>query len=106
MPTMDRSFRQERPGAVLLHAMIEHYTATREQFDFLRGLEGYKAWYTDDLAANLRFVANRSRSIPAFAYNAQELARRFITELGLPRAIFASARKFLDRFKVNRDSER
>ena len=91
MPTMDRAFRQERVGAVLLSAMVDHYAKTHEVFDFLRGAEDYKAWYTDGLDMNMRIVAHRAASFAAFAYNLPELLHRFAVELGLPKATVQAA---------------
>jgi len=86
MPIMDPAFRKEGVGTVLLYAMIEHYRKTRQVFDFMRGLEPYKLWYTDDLDLNLRLVIYRSASLPAFAYNFAGVTRRYGVELGLPKA--------------------
>lgn len=95
MPVMDAEFRQDRVGAVLLHAMIDHYTATHEVFDFMRGTEDYKAWYTDTLEGNFRLVFHRSGSWAAFTYNILDSTRRHLIELGLPRAIRRGSRKLL-----------
>jgi CelD/BcsL family acetyltransferase involved in cellulose biosynthesis len=86
MPITDRAFRKEGVGTVLLYAMIEHYRKTRQVFDFMRGLEAYKLWYTDDLELNLRLVIYRSASLRAFAYNLAGVTRRYGVELGLPKA--------------------
>lgn len=94
MPAMDRAFRKERVGAALLYAMIEHYRATHDTFDFLRGLETYKTWYTDEFDMNLRFVISPSISLAAFAYNAPEATRRYATELGWPKGIVQMIRAF------------
>jgi CelD/BcsL family acetyltransferase involved in cellulose biosynthesis len=87
MPVMDRDFHKDQVGAVLLYAQLEYYQGKYESFDFLRGLEAYKTWYTDGLAANFRIVISRNSSLSAFMYNVTEVARRFIVELGLPKAI-------------------
>lgn len=86
MPVMDREFRKDRVGAALLYAMIQHYQKTVEVFDFMRGMEAYKLWYTDDLEVNLRIVIHKSSSFRAFLYNVAEVTRRFVIELGLPKA--------------------
>jgi CelD/BcsL family acetyltransferase involved in cellulose biosynthesis len=98
MPAMDRAFRKQRVGAALLYAMIEHYGKTHETFDFLRGLEGYKGWYTDDLDINLRLVISSSTSFAAFAYNAREATRRYAVDLGLPKGIVQIARSIRARY--------
>lgn len=87
MPAMDRAFERDRPGAVLLYALVEHYSRTRTAFDFLRTLPDYKAWYTDVLQANFRVVIHRNASLPALAYGLFDITRRFLVELGLPRAL-------------------
>jgi hypothetical protein len=99
MPAMDRSFRQERVGAVLLAAIVDHYTKSHEAFDFLRGMEDYKVWYTDDLDMNMRVVAYRTASFAAFIYNLRESIRRFAVDLGLPKAVAQAARRIMS--KVN-----
>lgn len=87
MPIMDRSYRKEAVGRVLLYAMVEHYRKTRQVFDFMRGLEAYKLWYTDDLELNLRLVIYRSANPRALAYNLAGIARRLGVELGFPKAL-------------------
>jgi CelD/BcsL family acetyltransferase involved in cellulose biosynthesis len=97
MPAMDRAYRQERVGAVLLTAIIDHYTKSHEAFDFLRGMESYKVWYTDDLDMNMRVVAYRTASFAAFIYNLRESIRRFAVDLGLPKAVAQAARRILSK---------
>jgi hypothetical protein len=99
MPAMDRSFRQERVGAVLLSAIVDHYAKSHEAFDFLRGMEDYKVWYTDGLDMNMRVVAYRTASFAAFIYNLRESIRRFAVDLGLPKAVAQAARRIMS--KVN-----
>ena len=99
MPAMDKAFRRERVGAVLLSAMVDHYSKTYELFDFLRGMEDYKVWYTDRLDVNIRIVAYRTASISAFIYNLKETARRFAVDLGLPKAIAQAGRRVVDRLR-------
>jgi GNAT superfamily N-acetyltransferase len=86
MPAVDPAFRKDGVGAVLLYAMVEHYRKTHEVFDFLRGAQPYKLWYTDELDLNLRLVIYRSTSLAAFAYNFGGVTRRYGVELGLPKA--------------------
>lgn len=95
MPAMDRAFRQERVGAVLLSAIVDHYAKTHDVFDFLRGMEDYKIWYTDGLDMNMRVVAYRTSSFTAFVYNLPESIRRFAVDLGLPKAVAHMARRLL-----------
>lgn len=97
MPAFDRAFARERIGAVLLQAMVEHYAATHETFDFLRGLEPYKLWYTDRLDLNLRLVVYRSSNLRALAYNLADVTRRFGVELGLPKVAGQLVRRLLRR---------
>src|SRR5215216_3878892 len=99
MPAMDRAYRQERVGAVLLSAVVDHYAKTHEAFDFLRGMEDYKVWYTDGLDMNMRVVAYRTASFAAFIYNLRESIRRFAVDLGLPKAVAQAARRIMS--KVN-----
>jgi hypothetical protein len=99
MPVMDRAFYKERVGAVLLYALLEHYQGTHECFDFLRGLETYKNWYTDDLDTNLRLVISRSTNVAAFLYNAPDATRRYAIDLGLPKGIFQTVRELIGRFR-------
>ena len=95
LQAMDRAFRQERVGAVLLSAIVDHYAKTHDVFDFLRGMEDYKVWYTDGLDMNLRIVAYRTASFAAFVYNLRESIRRFAVDLGLPKAVAQAARRLL-----------
>ena len=97
MPAMDRAYRQERVGAVLLSAIVDHYTKTHEAFDFLRGMEDYKVWYTDGLDMNMRVVAYRTASFAAFVYNLRESIRRFAVDLGLPKAVAQAARRIMSK---------
>jgi Acetyltransferase (GNAT) domain len=97
MPAMDRAFRQERVGAALLSAIVDHYARTHDRFDFLRGMEDYKVWYTDGLDMNLRVVAYRTASFAAFVYNLRESIRRFAVDLGLPKAVAQAGRRVLSK---------
>jgi CelD/BcsL family acetyltransferase involved in cellulose biosynthesis len=97
MPVMDPEFRQERVGAVLLYAMVQHYGKSVAAFDFMRGLEPYKLWYTDELDINLRIVICWSASLPAALYSVLEVARRFVIDLGLPKAAAQFVRSMLRR---------
>jgi len=97
MPILDRAFRKEGAGTVLLYAMIEHYRKTRQAFDFMRGLEAYKLWYTDELDLNLRLVIYRSASLRAFAYNFAGVTRRYGVELGLPKAAAQLLRSWIGK---------
>jgi Acetyltransferase (GNAT) domain len=99
MPAMDRSFRQDRVGAALLSAVVDHYTKSHEAFDFLRGMEDYKVWYTDRLDMNIRVVAYRTASVVAFVYNLRESIRRFAVDLGLPKAVAQTARRIMSKVK-------
>lgn len=87
MPAMDRAARHSRIGAALLYAVMEHYAASGRTFDFMRGLEPYKTWWADALDANLRIVVNRNSNLRALAYNLRDVVRRFLVEIGLPRAL-------------------
>ncbi len=97
MVAFDSAFRKDRVGAVLLYAMIEHYRKTHAAFDFLRGIDTYKLWYTDELDVNLRLVIYRSASLAAFAYNLGAVTRRYSVELGLPKAIVQLAKGWWQR---------
>lgn len=97
MPAMDRAFRQERVGAALLSAIVDHYAKTHDKFDFLRGMEDYKVWYTDGLDMNVRIVAYRTASFAAFVYNLRESIRRFAVDLGLPKAVAQAGRRVLSK---------
>jgi CelD/BcsL family acetyltransferase involved in cellulose biosynthesis len=99
MPAMDRDFSRERIGSVLLQAMIEHYQKTHRVFDFMRGLEPYKLWYTDDLDLNLRLVIYRSAGLRAFAYNFAGVTRRYGVELGLPKAAAQVLRSWIGKIR-------
>jgi CelD/BcsL family acetyltransferase involved in cellulose biosynthesis len=99
MPAMDQAFRKERVGSVLLHAMIEHYGKTHQIFDFLRGLEAYKLWYTDQVELNLRLVIYRSASLPALLYNFNGVTRRYGVELGLPKAAMQLAKRWMSKIR-------
>lgn len=99
MPAMDQAFRGERVGSVLLYAMIEHYRKTHQVFDFLRGLEAYKLWYTDEVELNLRLVIYRSASIPALLYNFTSVTKRYGAELGLPKAAVQFAKRWMRKIR-------
>jgi hypothetical protein len=98
MPAMDRAFRPERVGAALLSAIVDHYASSHQTFDFLRGMEDYKIWYTDSLDMNMRIVAYRTSSVAAFVYNLRESIRRFAVDLGLPKAVAQLARRIVAKF--------
>jgi CelD/BcsL family acetyltransferase involved in cellulose biosynthesis len=100
MPVMDDAFRPQRVGGALLCAMIEHYTPTHELFDFLRGTEGYKLWYTDELSMNLRLVIHRSASVRAFVYNFAGIVRQAMIWFGLPKAAVQAGRQLMARRKA------
>jgi hypothetical protein len=93
MPARDRAFQNERVGAVLLLALVEHYARTRTTFDFMRTLGTYKTWYTDTIDANFRIVIHANSSFRAFAYGLFDVTRRFFVELGLPRALLRRLKK-------------
>ncbi len=97
LPAMDRTFRRQRVGAALLCAMVEHYAPTHQLFDFLRGMEDYKLWYTDDLSLNLRLVIHRAASFRAFVYNLPEVIRLTLIAAGLPKAAVAAVRRLRQR---------
>ncbi len=87
MPARDRSFRNERVGAALLFALVEHHALSRTWFDFMRTLGRYKSWYTDTIDVNFRIVIHGNSSVRALAYGLSDVTRRFLVELGLPRAL-------------------
>ncbi|SEN79961.1 Acetyltransferase involved in cellulose biosynthesis, CelD/BcsL family [Rhodospirillales bacterium URHD0017] len=92
MTVMDREFRNERVGAVLLYVMIQHYQKTLQNFDFMRGMETYKLWFTDDLDISFRLVIHRNASGPAFLYNLGAVTRQYAIDLGFPRAALQLAK--------------
>ena len=87
MPARDRAFEKERVGAVLLLALVDHHGKTRTEFDFMRTLGAYKTWYTDTIDVNHRIVIHANASVRAVAYGLFDVTRRFLVELGLPRAL-------------------
>lgn len=87
MPARDRALQNERVGAVLLLALVDHHAKTRTRFDFMRTLGAYKTWYTDTIDANFRIVIHANASFRALAYGLFDVTRRFFVELGLPRAL-------------------
>lgn len=87
MPARDGSFRNERVGAALLFALVEHHARTRSLFDFMRTLGRYKTWYTDTIDVNFRIVVHANSSFRGFAHGLFDVTRRFLVELGLPRAL-------------------
>lgn len=88
MPARDRAFEKDRVGAVLLLALVDHHTKTRAMFDFMRTLGSYKTWYTDRIDVNYRIVVHGNASFRAFAYGLFDVTRRFLVDLGLPRAFY------------------
>jgi CelD/BcsL family acetyltransferase involved in cellulose biosynthesis len=99
MPAVDPDFRKDGVGAVLLYAMMERYRKTHEVFDFLRGVQPYKLWYTDALDLNLRLVIYRSASLAAFAYNLGGVTKRYGVELGLPKAAVQLAKRWAAKIR-------
>jgi hypothetical protein len=99
LPVMDQAYRQQRVGAALLCAMVDHYAPTYRLFDFLRGMEDYKLWYTDNLSLNLRLVIHRASSVRAFVYNLPEITRLTLIASGLPKAAVAALRRQRARLK-------
>lgn len=87
MPARDRAFEKDRVGAVLLLALVDHHGKTRTEFDFMRTLGAYKTWYTDTIDVNHRIVIHANASVRAVAYGLFDVTRRFLVELGLPRAL-------------------
>lgn len=87
MPARDRAFENERVGAVLLLALVDHYARSRTLFDFMRTLGAYKTWYTDTIDMNYRIIVHTNASSRAFAYGLFDVTRRYFVELGLPRAL-------------------
>jgi CelD/BcsL family acetyltransferase involved in cellulose biosynthesis len=102
MPAMDPDFRQARVGAALLYAMVQHYGKSAAVFDFMRGLEAYKLWYTDEIEINMRIVICWSASLPAALYSVLEVARRFVIDLGLPKAAIQFVQGSLRRLRASR----
>jgi hypothetical protein len=87
MPARDRAFEKDRVGAVLLLALVDHHAKTRTMFDFMRTLGAYKSWYTDTIDVNYRIVIYANASFRALAYGLFDVTRRFLVELGMPRAL-------------------
>lgn len=87
MPARDRAFEKDRVGAALLLALVDHHAKTRTMFDFMRTLGAYKTWYTDTIDVNHRIVIHANASVRALAYGLFDVTRRFLVELGLPRAL-------------------
>ncbi len=87
MPARDRTFENDRVGAALLLALVDHYAKSRAIFDFMRTLGTYKTWYTDTIDVNYRIVIHRNANFRAVAYGLFDVTRRFLVELGLPRAL-------------------
>lgn len=87
MPARDRAFEKDRVGAVLLLALVDHHAKTRAIFDFMRTLGAYKTWYTDRIDVNYRIVVHGNANFRAFGYGLFDVTRRFLVELGLPRAL-------------------
>jgi len=84
MPVADSEFRNRRVGAVLADAMVEHYATSHREFDFLRGDEDYKYWWTDDVTVNFRLLIFRRDNLAALAYNAGPAASEFLGSLAFP----------------------
>lgn len=93
MPARDRAFHNDRVGAVLLLALVDHHAKTCTKFDFMRTLGTYKTWYTDTIDMNYRIVIHANASLRALAYGLFDVSRRFIVELGLPRALLRLLRE-------------
>lgn len=87
MPARDLAFHNDRVGAVLLLALVDHHAKTRTKFDFMRTLGTYKTWYTDSIDMNYRIVVHANASLKALAYGLFDVSRRFLVELGLPRVL-------------------
>ena len=87
MPARDRAFQNDRVGAVLLLALVDHYAKSRTMFDFMRTLGTYKTWYTDTIDVNYRIVIHANASVRALAFGLFDVTRRYVADLGLPRAL-------------------
>jgi hypothetical protein len=53
----------------------------------MRTLGAYKTWYTDSIDMNYRIVVHANANLRALAYGLFDVSRRFLVELGLPRAL-------------------
>ena len=56
-------------------------------FDFMRTLGTYKTWYTDTIDVNYRIVIHANASVRALAFGLFDVTRRYVADLGLPRAL-------------------
>jgi len=97
MPAMDPAFSRQRVGAVLGYAVVEHYATTHEIFDWLRGDENYKYWWTDEVAVNFRLRIFFRSNPRAFLLNVGPSWGEFVSALALPGYIAARMRAPLRR---------
>ncbi len=93
MPARDRAFQNERVGAVLLLALVDHYAETRTTFDF-----SAHARRLQDLVHrhDRRELPHRHPcqcQLQGFAHGLLDVTRRFFVELGLPRALLRRLKK-------------
>lgn len=84
MPVMSDAFRQDRVGHILTLAMVEHYARTHGEFDFLRGDEEYKLWWTDEISVNYRLRIYRRSSLAALADGLVPATKEYVRTLAVP----------------------
>lgn len=84
MPVMAQEFKRDRVGNILTLALVDHYARTHQEFDFLRGDEQYKLWWTDDASVNFRLRLHRRSSFSAFADQVMPATKEYIRSLALP----------------------
>jgi CelD/BcsL family acetyltransferase involved in cellulose biosynthesis len=97
MPVLDEEFRQQRVGNILTLSMVEHYAATHQEFDFLRGDESYKLWWTDDVTMNYRLRIYRRSSFAAFADGFLPATKDYFRTLAFPGYALSAVRERLRR---------
>ena len=93
MPVLAEPFRQLRVGNILTLGMVEHYAATHQEFDLLRGDESYKLWWTDDLTLNYRLWIYRRSSLAAFADGLLPATKEYIRTLAFPGYVLSALRR-------------
>ncbi len=95
MPVLAEEFKPERVGNILTLSMVEHYASTHQEFDFLRGDESYKLWWTDDVAVNYRLRIYRRSNLAAVADGLVPATKEYIRALEFPRYLAGRLRTLL-----------
>jgi CelD/BcsL family acetyltransferase involved in cellulose biosynthesis len=69
IPVYNNEYKQTGAGGILLQHILDYYKDKKEEFDFLRGDEGYKFDFTDQVRMNYYFYIINRHSKRKFLLN-------------------------------------